>query len=36
MDLGRTSRQVPRGILASTNRLKRQIIAGRVKIPTRL
>jgi basic membrane protein A and related proteins len=36
MDLGRTSRQVPRSILQSTNRLKRQIIAGRVKIPTSL
>jgi basic membrane protein A and related proteins len=36
MDLGRTSRQVPRSILNSTNRLKRQIIAGRVRIPTSL
>jgi basic membrane protein A and related proteins len=36
MDLGRTSRSVPRAILASTNRLKAQIIAGKVKIPTSL
>jgi basic membrane protein A len=36
MDLGRTSGQVPRSIINSTNRLKRQIIAGRIKVPTKL
>ena len=36
MDLGRTSTQVPRAILQSTNRLKAQIIAGKLKIPTAL
>jgi basic membrane protein A and related proteins len=36
MDLGRTSGQVPRSIIQSTNRLKAQIIAGKLKIPTAL
>jgi basic membrane protein A len=36
MGLGRTSSQVPRAIVNSTNQLKARIIAGRVKIPTSL
>jgi basic membrane protein A len=36
MDLGRINSAVPKSIVASTNRLKKQIIAGKVKPPTSL
>jgi basic membrane protein A and related proteins len=36
MGLGRVNRAVPKSIIASTNRLKARIIAGKIKVPTSL
>jgi basic membrane protein A len=36
MALGRVNRAVPKSIIASTNRLKARIIAGKIKVPTSL